>query len=202
MLISAVFPVEITLLHTSNTVNMTGMQIERIVGASVRENEMLFSAAAIFLLLRLMGQVYFSLKYTKISLTRQAYTVLFLPFFIYPRNVKWACCLFSSNPGFTFTPGSLTVWPCTRAAGLWNWNLGWDSIKSRCCVLSRSDLEKVVHSKFHWHGEAGRAGSGSTETKKMEVDVSQKLAEKNKVKVFWIMSNGYRLLSFHEYCIL
>lgn len=48
MLISAVFPVEIALLPTSITVNMTGMQREQIFGVSIREDEMLFPVAAGF----------------------------------------------------------------------------------------------------------------------------------------------------------
>lgn len=48
MLISAGIPVEVTLLPSFITVNMTGTQAEQIFGVSIREEEMLPSVAATF----------------------------------------------------------------------------------------------------------------------------------------------------------
>lgn len=64
MLIYADFPVEITLLPTSITVNVTGMQTEQIFGVSIRDDEMLFCCSHFFWL-RLMRQVFCNLMSTK-----------------------------------------------------------------------------------------------------------------------------------------
>lgn len=59
------------------------------------------------------------------------------------KECQMSLLLFFIKPRFTFTPGSRPVRPHTRAAGLFPFvaqlcpleqkNLGWDSIKWRCC---------------------------------------------------------------------
>lgn len=58
----------------------------------------------------------------------------------------------------------------------------WVGIQSsQDAVLSRSDLEKVVHSKFHLTHTERQAGRQALAPKKvkMEEDISQKLAEES-----------------------
>lgn len=83
-----------------------------------------------------------------------------------------------SHPGFTLTPGRRPVWPLH--SGCWPLSICgtvvsfgteiWVRIQSRRgAVLSRSDLEKVVHSKFHLtRREAGRQAGWQAGSKESE----------------------------------
>lgn len=109
-----------------------------------------------------------------------------------------------NDPGLKFTPGSRPERPFTfrpwHTRVLWNWNLVWDSIKPTCCSqqiwFGESSAFQISSDT---QGKAGRRTS-AVRKMKMEEDISQKLADEN--KVFWIMPADCRLLSFHEYCIL
>lgn len=106
---------------------------------------------------------------------------------------------FSSNPDVTITPGSWTVRPCTRAAGLFGAEIQVGIQSSGGAGLSRSDLEKVVHSKFHLtHREAG--GLADCGSKESENGVRRSSQKRTKFSEKCQMVAG--CLSFHEYCIL